>query len=123
MKSKEERIKEQIELFEKIKGRKLKDEEIEFVKKQFETPIAKDIELRDGEVDIRELSDKDFRQLVYREFRDMNTRLKFIQEMNNELIIALYTLIKLKGVDPLKVIDEMTTEVWGKMNDGQIDKH
>lgn len=123
MKSKEEKIKEQIELFEKIKGRKLKDEEIEFVKKQFETPIAKDIELRDGEVDIRELSDKDFRQLVYREFRDMNTRLKFIQEMNNELIIALYTLIKLKGVDPLKVIDEMTTEVWGKMNDGQIDKH
>ena len=79
--------------------------------------------MRDGEVDIRELSDKDFRQLVYREFRDMNTRLKFIQEMNNELIIALYTLIKLKGVDPLKVIDEMTTEVWGKMNDGQIDKH
>lgn len=123
MKSKEEKIKEQIELFEKIKGRKLKDEEIEFVKKQFETPIAKDIELRDGEVDIRELSDKDFRQLVYREFRDMNARLKFIQEMNNELIIALYTLIKLKGVDPLKVIDEMTTEVWGKMNDGQIDKH
>ena len=123
MKSKEEKIKEQIELFEKIKGRKLKDEEIEFVKNQFETPIAKDIELRDGEVDIRELSDKDFRQLVYREFRDMNTRLKFIQEMNNELIIALYTLIKLKGVDPLKVIDEMTTEVWGKMNDGQIDKH
>lgn len=123
MKSKEEKIKEQIELFEKIKGRKLKDEEIEFVKKQFETPIAKDIELRDGEVDIRELSDKDFKQLVYREFRDMNARLKFIQEMNNELIIALYTLIKLKGVDPLKVIDEMTTEVWGKMNDGQIDKH
>ena len=123
MKSKEEKIKEQIELFEKIKGRKLKDEEIEFVKNQFENPIAKDIELRDGEVDIRELSDKDFRQLVYREFRDMNTRLKFIQEMNNELIIALYTLIKLKGVDPLKVIDEMTTEVWGKMNDGQIDKH
>lgn len=122
MKDKETKIKEQIDLFEKIKGVKLNEEEIEYVRKQFENPIAKDIELRDAEVDIRELSDKDFKQLVYREFRDMNLRLKFLQEINNELVMALYVLIKAQGKNPFSEIENMTNEAMEKLGNGEFNK-
>ena len=117
MKSKEEKIQEQIELFEKIKGVKLTEDEVAYIRSQFENPVPKDIELRDGEVDIRELSDKDFRQLYFRELRDINMRLKFIQEIANEVVMSLYAQIKISGKNPFKEIEEITNEAMEKMNE------
>lgn len=114
-----EKIEALIEKTEKDMKRPLTDKEKEQFYVRFGNMVAKKVELRDGEVDLRELPKKDLIQLEDRNIRDLIGYNKFlVGQLNDITNLLCVLLIKLGVSDPLKEVSEFET----KMREEQFGK-
>lgn len=117
---KKEQIDKIIKSLEETYKRPLTEEEIKQMYSRFGNPKAKDIELRDGEIDYTELNSKKQFQLTLRELHDLNERVKYLNQTTNDLYVAFLYFLKLKGVNnPLKEIEDFSNDIYDKMKKGE----
>ncbi|MCK9576054.1 MAG: hypothetical protein M0R51_09020 [Clostridia bacterium] len=87
----------------KDKKIELAEEVKEKIKKALEEAnkpqVVKSIGMRDKETDIRQLSAKDYRQLQYREIRDTNGYLKFLNMSANDIAIIVSLIAEKLGIN------------------------
>jgi hypothetical protein len=72
-----------------------------------ENKILKDIKLREGEEDIRDLSAKDYRQLEYRLMADF---WQYLNALNQTMVlqqIILMEMAKKQGIDIDKILNNL----------------
>lgn len=61
--------------------------------------VVKSLDMRPRETDIRQLSAKDYRQLQYRESRDTNAYLKFLNMSTNDIAIIVSLIAEKLGIN------------------------
>lgn len=75
---------------------------------EFDPIVPTDIDLRKREVDIRKLTTKDYKQLMYRNSCDIIAYLKFLNQNINDLVLLKVLELKKQGIeDPLGEIEEL----------------
>ena len=98
------------------KGRKL----LEDLAREAKMPIRLkdgDIELGEGELDIRELSKKSKEQLMFRQLILNNVYLRQVVQSQVDLLRLVMILLKKMGVDDIiKATDELQTELTEQIN-------
>lgn len=115
----EKQVNDMIKSLETMYTRELTEEEKKAVFNKFGNPKAKDIALRDGEIDFSELPQEKQFQFLVRELNDLNTRLEIVKNTNNDILFALMYLLKVKGEkDPFKAIEDFSEEYYEKMKKG-----
>lgn len=115
----EKQVNEMIKSLETMYKRELTEEEKKAVFNKFGNPKAKDIQLRDGEIDFSELPQEKQFQFLVRELDDLNARLEIIKNTDNDILFALMYLLKIKGEkDPFKAIEDFSEEYYEKMKKG-----
>ena len=85
------------------------------IEKALKNPIAKGLELSQGEVDIRNLSKKDKDQLAFRRGQNTNAYLKFMNESLNNIELCLLAIVeKLYGEEAEVVLENLVDKKMGK---------
>lgn len=94
---------------EKIKMSKEQEKQVKDATKKLKElnapRVAKDISLREREVDIRELSDKDLKQLFYRNSGDIVGYLKLFMETLIDMQLEISVIIEKMYKDSGKEVD------------------
>lgn len=105
-----------IEVAKSMYNRELTKEELESLKKQYDNPVAKSIELRPGETDLSKLGQKELNQLMIRNQTDTLAYLKFLTETLNDLYYSFAYMLKKNGTeDVFKEIEEFSNEEMKKI--------
>lgn len=115
----EKQVNDMIKSLETMYKREFTEEEKKAIFNEYGNPKAKDIQLRNGEVDFSELPQKKQFQFLVRELDDLNTRLEIIKNTNNDILFALMYLLKKKGSEnPFQEIENFSMEYYEKMKKG-----
>lgn len=115
----EKQVNDMIKSLETMYKRELTEEEKKAVFNKFGNPKAKDIKLRDGEIDFSELPQEKQFQFLVRELDDLNARLEIIKNTNNDILFALMYFLKKNGSeDPFIEIENFSMECYEKMKKG-----
>lgn len=98
----------------------LNDKEKEQIRKALEEAnkpiVVKSIDMRQRETDIRQLSAKDYRQLEYRESRDTNAYLKFLNMSANDIAIMLSLIAEKLGINVNEEVEKKRQELINLQN-------
>lgn len=114
-KENQEKFESAVKFLEETYKRKLTEEEINDVKKKYDNPIAREVALRPGEVDLGDLSQKQYNQLLDRHLFDIEQRLNILTQVMNDLYYAKMLELKSKYEDPFEELEKFKTEQYEKM--------
>ena len=81
--------------------------------------VVKSLDMRPRETDIRELSAKDHRQLMYRESRDTNAYLKFMNMGVNDIAMTLLVIAEHMGIDVTAEVEKKRLALMEQMQKEQ----
>lgn len=80
-------------------NRDLTEEEINLINEKFDKKEVKELDFRDGEVDITNLPQKQFNQLIFRYINDSMTYNEILKETLVDIELYLVMLIKKLGIE------------------------
>lgn len=81
--------------------------------------VVKSLDMRPRETDIRELPAKDIRQLMYRESRDTNAYLKFMNMGINDIAMTLLVIAEHMGIDVTNEVEKKRLALMEQMQKEQ----
>lgn len=110
-KKNEEKMLREIETLKSIYQRELTPDELDILKRKYDNVIAKHVELRPGEVDVRQMSQGEYRQLQDRNMRDLLAWAKIISQGLTDFYFLIGGIAKAQGVEnPLKASENFAIE-------------
>lgn len=93
-------------------NRELTEEELKQIDKEFDSIKVKHLDFRKQELDITDLTQKEFNQLIFRFQNDQMVYNRFMLNTLNDIELLLVLLCKEKGIeDPLGEVEKMAKSI------------
>lgn len=119
MENKEEKKVETTKTMSEWKKRLLAWKVRRALKKHDKPQKVKTIEMRKRETDVRHLKTGDYRQLMYRESRDTNAYLKFMNMGINDIAMTLLVIAEHMGIDVTNEVEKKRLALMEQMQKEQ----